>query len=134
MLQQTLYNALIQQGEFEEKLTAEELSYFLSKQMFFVKAVMVHGSSGERIFVSPESWASSYLTSEKFIPMLSADLDGTGIKGVDAQIIGSKKSLNVSWTIDNNNYFAFKIVQDVEEDSLNYGNIILDIALMDPLA
>lgn len=134
MLQQTLYNALIQQEEFEEKLTAEELSYFLSKRMFFVKAVMVHFSDGTKIFVEPEHWVSSYLTSEKFLPMLSAYLDGTGIKGVDAQVIGSKKSLNVSWTIDNNNYFAFKIVQDAEEDPLNYGNIILDIGLMDPLA
>ena len=133
MLQQTLYNALIQQGEFEDKLTAEELSYLLSKQMFFVKAVMVHDSSGERIFVSPEYWASSYLTSEKFIPILSSNLDGTGIKGINAWDIESDSNLNVSWTIDEN-YISFKIVQDAEEDTLDYGNIILDIALMDPLA
>ena len=134
MLQQTLYNALIQQGEFEDKLTAEELSYFLSKQIFFIKGIMVHYSDGTRIFVNPEHWASSYLTSEKFTPILSADLDGTGIKGVDAWIIGNDNILNVSWIIDNNNYFAFKIVQNAEEDSINYGNIILDIGLMDPLA
>ena len=133
MLQQTLYNALIQQGEFEDKLTAEELSYFLSKQMFFVKAVTVHDSSGDRIFVEPEYWASSYLTSEKFTPILSSNLDGTSIKGVNAQDIESMSNLNVSWTIDEN-YLSFKIVQDAEGEPLDYGNIILDIALRDPLA
>ena len=133
MLQQTLYNTLIQQGEFEDKLTAEELNYSLSKQMFFVKAVIVHYSNDDRIFVDPEYWESSYLTSEKFIPILFANLDGTRIEEAVAWDIETDKELNVSWRIDGD-FFSFKIIQDVEGNPLDYGNIILDIALSEPLA